>query len=314
MFGKLFNKADKLFDFATEGKKEYRDAIQASLQNGNFSQENKTYLKSLAEKNNLGSKDLFFVHRDACDLLFQKAAIDYKITDQELSTLNSFADYAGLSFKELGADVDKLRKYQAIWQIEDLGRLPLFESEGIPIVFKKGETLAWSIPSTLKKFKKVTTGVSYRGLTASVKIAKGVRYRVGSLDLGRSTKEVVDVEDTGVLWMTNQRIGFIGRKNFTLAYGKILSFDVNSNGLFLRKEGREAPYIVGMDDYEVPCSIISFVLNEMEQEPVKEIAATRQSASPNNDLLAQLERLGKLREQGVLTEEEFLEQKKRILA
>ena len=314
MFGKLFNKADKLFDFATEGKKEYRDAIQASLQNGNFSQENKTYLKSLAEKNNLGSKDLFFVHRDACDLLFQKAAIDYKITDQELSTLNSFADYAGLSFKELGADVDKLRKYQAIWQIEDLGRLPLFESEGIPIVFKKGETLAWSIPSTLKKFKKVTTGVSYRGLTASVKIAKGVRYRVGSLDLGRSTKEVVDVEDTGVLWMTNQRIGFIGRKNFTLAYGKILSFDVNSNGLFLRKEGREAPYIVGMDDYEVPCSIISFVLNEMEQEPVKEIAATRQSASPNNDLLAQLERLGKLREQGILTEEEFLEQKKRILA
>jgi len=140
-------------------------------------------------------------------------------------------------------------------------------------------------------------------------------YRVGSLDLGRSTKEIVDVEDTGVLWMTNQRIGFIGRKkNFTLAYGKILSFDVNSNGLFLRKEGREAPYIIGMDDYEVPCSIISFVLNEMEQEPIEEIAATRQSASTNNDLLAQLERLGKLREQGVLTEEEFLEQKKRILA
>ena len=69
-----------------------------------------------------------------------------------------------------------------------------------------------------------------------------------------------------------------------------------------------------MDDYEVPCSIISFVLNEMEQEPVEEIAATRQSASPNNDLFAQLERLGKLREQGILTEKEFLEQKKRILA
>lgn len=315
MFGKLFNKADKLFDFATEGKKEYRDAIQAALHNGNFSQENKTYLKSLADKNNLSSKDLFFVHRDACDLLFQKAAADYKITDQEVSTLNSFAGYAGLTFKELGVDLDKLRKYQAIWQIEDLKCLPLFNSDGIPIVFKKSETLAWSTPSTLKKFKKVTTGVSYKGLTASVKIAKGVRYRIGSLDLGRSTKEIVDVEDTGVLWMTNQRIGFIGRKkNFTLVYGKILSFNVNSNGLFIRKEGREAPYIVGMDDYEVPCSIISFVLNEMEQEPIEEIAATSQSASPNNDLLAQLERLGKLREQGIITEEEFLEQKKRILA
>jgi hypothetical protein len=203
--------------------------------------------------------------------------------------------------------------------MEDLKRLPLFNSDGIPIVFKKGETLAWSTPSTLKKFKKVTTGVSYSGVTASVKIAKGVRYRIGSLDLGRSTKEVVDVEDTGVLWLTNQRIGFIGRKkNFTLVYGKILSFDVNSNGLFLRKEGREAPYIVGMDDYEVPCSIISFVLNETEtvaeQQVVKEIAASKQPTGAGNDLLAQLERLGKLREQGVLTEEEFLEQKKRILA
>jgi hypothetical protein len=137
------------------------------------------------------------------------------------------------------------------------------------------------------------------------------------LNLGRSTKEVVDIEDLGVLWLTNQRIGFIGRKkNFTLLYGKILSFAINSNGLFLRKEGREAPYIVGMDDYEVPCSIISFVLNETmaEQESVKEIAATNQSTGADNDLLAQLERLGKLREQGVLTEEEFREQKKRILS
>jgi hypothetical protein len=221
MFGKLFNKADKLFDFATEGKTEYRDAVQAALQNGNFSQEK-------------------------CDLLFQKAAVDYKITDQEVSTPNSFADYAGLTFKELGVDVDKLRKYQAIWQMEYLKRLPLFNSDGIPIVFKKGETLCWSTPSTLKKFKKVTTGVSYSGLTASVKIAKGVRYRVGSLDLGRSTREVVDIEDTGVLWMTNQRIGFIGcKKNFTLAYGKILSLMLTLMVFSYEKKAEKHPILLG---------------------------------------------------------------------
>jgi hypothetical protein len=71
-----------------------------------------------------------------------------------------------------------------------------------------------------------------------------------------------------------------------------------------------------MDDYEVPCSIVSFVLNEMttEQTMIKEVAASKQPKGAGNDLLDQLERLGKLREQGVLTEEEFLEQKKRILA
>lgn len=101
-----------------------------------------------------------------------------------------------------------------------------------------------------------------------------------------------------------------------MLYGKILSFDVNSNGLFLRKEGREAPYIVGMDVFEVPCSIISFVVNEAaaEQEVVDEIAGSKQPKGSNIDVLAQLERLGKLREQSILTEKEFLEQKKRILS
>ena len=53
-----------------------------------------------------------------------------------------------------------------------------------------------------------------------------------------------------------------------------------------------------------------------EQPPPQYYAAPPpppQAAPPGDDLLAQLEKLGQLRDAGVLTEEEFAEQKARIL-
>ena len=53
-----------------------------------------------------------------------------------------------------------------------------------------------------------------------------------------------------------------------------------------------------------------------EQPPPQYYAAPPpppQAAPPGDDMLAQLEKLGQLRDAGVLTEEEFAEQKARIL-
>jgi hypothetical protein len=49
---------------------------------------------------------------------------------------------------------------------------------------------------------------------------------------------------------------------------------------------------------------------EMDQQPAPAPAA----APSTDDMIEQLEQLGKLKEQGILTEEEFAEQKARILA
>lgn len=50
---------------------------------------------------------------------------------------------------------------------------------------------------------------------------------------------------------------------------------------------------------------------EAYQQPTAAPAAP--AGSSTNDMIAQLEQLGKLRDQGILTEEEFAEQKARIL-
>lgn len=52
--------------------------------------------------------------------------------------------------------------------------------------------------------------VNYRGITTSIKICKGVRYRLGSISPTRETNEFWEDEDYGKFFITNQRIGFLG--------------------------------------------------------------------------------------------------------
>lgn len=58
-----------------------------------------------------------------------------------------------------------------------------------------------------------------------------------------------------------------------------------------------------------------FTEREMEQQPAPEPPVRQQAAAPvPDDLINQLERLGELKKQGVLTDAEFAAQKNRLLA
>ena len=92
---------------------------------------------------------------------------------------------------------------------------------------------------------------------------KGVRYRVGSLGIGAESKEVLASEDNGIFYITNQRVGYIGsRKQFALPFSKVHSFELRSEGMYIFKEGKETPYIITLDDYEVPSAMVSFIINK----------------------------------------------------
>lgn len=135
-------------------------------------------------------------------------------------------------------------------------------THNINITFKSNEKLHFGCVAELRKLKKVTNQVRYRGLSASIKIMKGVRYRLGSIKFESKTREFLNVEDEGYLYITNQRIGFIGKgKQFSLTFNKIIAFELTVNGMYIFKEGKESPYIVGVEDYDVPLSMLSLILN-----------------------------------------------------
>lgn len=41
-----------------------------------------------------------------------------------------------------------------------------------------------------------------------------------------------------------------------------MSFELTEVGLRIIKEGKETPYLIYLEDYDVPCSILSFILNK----------------------------------------------------
>lgn len=111
-------------------------------------------------------------------------------------------------------------------------------NQGVPqINFQKGEQVVWTFENTEyleDKTRKQYVGGS-RGM--SVRVMKGVYYRVGSFK-GHTVEQTERVHvDTGLFAMTNKNVYFVGSsKSVRIPYSKIVSFEPFSNGLGVMRD------------------------------------------------------------------------------
>lgn len=132
----------------------------------------------------------------------------------------------------------------------------------LSIVYKNGEKLYFLGNAINVKKRKKTVGVNFAGPVASIRICKGVRYRIGSMNVQRQTVENYDNSDQGMFYITNMRIGYLGKTQFSFNLNKLVSLQNGEAGLLLYKEGRQNPFMIALDDYDVPCTILSTLLNQ----------------------------------------------------
>src|SRR5687767_5028586 len=124
-------------------------------------------------------------------------------------------------------------------QIED-GDLPSVE---VPILLQRVEICHFSGASAHHEIKTITKRIHYSGPAASIKIMKGVRWRVGSIAVQKVTTDVMTQLDTGNLYVTNKRVFFDGtKKNISIPLGKITQFTVFKDGVQIEKEAGKDPY------------------------------------------------------------------------
>ena len=160
-------------------------------------------------------------------------------------------------------DLMKKCRHLHILKSIELGQLPIINSNYINIVLKADEVLHYICSASLMKKKVVRAKtVNYNGLSGSIRICKGLRYRYGSIKVDVPREEYIGVDDSGSFYITNKRIGYIGNKQFTVAINKIVTLSGGEGGLYIFKEGKETPHIVSLEDYEVPCSLISYLINQ----------------------------------------------------
>ena len=157
----------------------------------------------------------------------------------------------------------KIEYLNYLWKINN-DMLPQLDWSNVGIIPKKGEMLHYLDRAVLREMKSKTTRINYGGLTGSIKIVKGVRYRWGSMNVDTQKTNYIDNVANGIFFISNKRVGFVSQtKNFSLPIPKIMSVTLEpSIGLLLFKENKDKPYMMALNSYETPCVLLSHLVSE----------------------------------------------------
>lgn len=107
----------------------------------------------------------------------------------------------------------------------------------LPINLQKGEQIIWAFPNS--KYVEDKTRRQFVGSSqgVSVRVMKGVYYRVGAFK-GQAVEHTERVHiDSGLVVVTNKNVYFAGpRKSVRIPYSKIVSFEPFSDGIGIMRD------------------------------------------------------------------------------
>jgi uncharacterized tellurite resistance protein B-like protein len=191
---------------------------------------------------------------------------DGELSEKEIEILKDIQDELELS-DELVRYEERIRPYEYVLNIRKNGELPPLEVSitGTNFVLKKSEKIHYLHAVTMKELKTVTVGYKRGSRGVSIRIVKGVSFRVGA-SRGHLVKEdQLLPTSSGILIVSNKRL-FLqpapGNKPVTIPINKIASYSTYSDGIELYKEGREKAYFF-IFDTTGPSEIFSICLDHL---------------------------------------------------
>jgi hypothetical protein len=193
---------------------------------------------------------------------------DSELDDKEIEVLQKVQNAANLSNEEISY-LENVLPYVYVSCIKKEGRLPTTDvqfTDAAPVILKKDEIIHFGNATTLKELRTVSLGYKGGSRGVSLRIMKGVSYRVGS-HRGHIVKEerYIDVSRGGLI-ITNQRIYLYPAprcKPVSIPLNKILSYNCFRDCLEVYKDGREKGYMFFMNSgaVEVAGICLNFLLN-----------------------------------------------------
>lgn len=187
-----------------------------------------------------------------------ETAVDNFLEDGVLDTLEEkrlveFSKHFSLSQTDLDGNgaLTKTAKAGILREVLE-GNIPkrLSFDGTLPINFQKGETVVWVFKDA--RYLEDKTRRQYVGKShgVSIRIMKGVYYRVGAFK-GQPVENTERIHvDTGLVVVTDKNIYFAGpQKSLRIPYKKIVSFEPFSDGLGIMRDAATAkPQIFATGD------------------------------------------------------------------
>ena len=186
------------------------------------------------------------------------ALADDHLTEEEETALTDLASAVG--FEQADFERHNLYTRLQIAKLND-GRLPVVDSPNL--MTKRGEVVHLETSAALLKQVAVR---EWRGGSQGVSfpIAKGVRYRVGStrghlVTIGTQ----LQVADTGVLAVTNQRAVFLGAtKTAEMLYSKLIGLQQYSDAISFSVSNRQNASLIKVT---ISTEVLTALINAASQ-------------------------------------------------
>jgi tellurite resistance protein len=233
-------------------RQRYRELLVDALGDGHVSADERAKLDAIALSLGVDAPRAQTLYaeeaRRAMQLYFDHCTQDKRFSPDEEQRLRQMSQ--ALDIELTFSDAQLLERYRLFGRIET-GELPVVD---VPILLQRGERCHFFADQVVhSEIRTVTKRVNYSGVTTSVRIIKGVRWRVGSITPQRVTQDVLTRIDTGPLFMTNKRVLIQGAKKKTaIALTKIIHFTVFSDGLQLQKDTGRDVFVMADDvDWEL---------------------------------------------------------------
>jgi hypothetical protein len=191
-------------------------------------------------------------------------AADQRASTEELQALDDIGAALGVDIKLDKATSKTLTRYRWLWLIEN-GQPPAIP---VDISLQKGEEAYFTTLARWAELRTKTVRINYSGLTASIRIAKGVRWRVGTIVPQRITQEQLTVLNSGILYITNKRVILRGKnKNMAVRLDALLGIRVFSDGIQLDKATGRSPVVLIDGDIETAAVLLTSLLADSSTEP-----------------------------------------------
>lgn len=165
-----------------------------------------------------------------------------RLSDEDYKRLSMAAKSVGVKVS-LGNDVEMAR---ALWANDNGLEVNLKPLSSVPVLLQKNEEAVLAEPARWRQFKTVRQYQGYSGLSANLRLAKGLSYRIGNVGpIYSSSEQLVDVAD-GAFVITSKRLIFTGgTKSTTIALNKIVNVELFADGVAISKSsGRDDVFML----------------------------------------------------------------------
>jgi hypothetical protein len=245
-------------------KREFKKQLIEAVSDGKITSDEIALLDSKYTEYGLSSIDINEIKVQAYTLAFNAAKSDSVITAEEAKELDKIAKYLHIEDSEIENTKIEFARYRLIAEVQR-GNLPVVEGSGL--ILLKGEITHWIERASLLEERVLRSRYVGGSHGISLRIMKGVSYRVGSHRGHLVSDTGIVPVSTGNLIFTNKRITFLGDKiSFNLKLEKLLNVELLKDGIELIEasgKNRTLQFSVS-DNTEIVGAIVSQILNRME--------------------------------------------------